>query len=442
LDGGANWSLVPGNNIPNPVSNEYGVVGYYSAIGDRAWFGTSQGRVYRTLDKGRHWDVSSTSLISKFVDVAFADSLHGIAQDRNQNATGNLSETFDGGISWNAITLVGQVGPYEICFVPGSGNSWVSTAAGSLKGAFYSLDGGHSWASFNGTDKGQFLSVTFLNQSNGWAGSFSSKTGEEGVFKFLGLMPSASVLNPVSGLLVSVDNRNVHLTWNAPASGIISGYNVYRNNTLLNTIPVVSPVYDDLSLPDGQYTYCIKVVYGAGESGGVCTTLSIPFLGPVTSLNATVSGRSVHLEWVAPVSGSVLGYYVYRNDTLITYWPVAATNYTDSPVANGSNTYCVKAVYASGESAFVCTAAQIAFGIPEFEAQVRIYPNPALEVIHIETPEDFSQVQLFTLIGQEVYNYKAPGKSLRILTAGFKPGLYILKIHAGNSVHSGKISIR
>ena len=90
----------------------------------------------------------------------------------------------------------------------------------------------------------------------------------------------------------------------------------------------------------------------------------------------------------------------------------------------------------------MCTAAQIAFGIPEFEAQVRIYPNPALEVIHIETPEDFSQVQLFTLIGQEVYNYKAPGKSLRILTAGFKPGLYILKIHAGNSVHSGKISIR
>ncbi|MEI6060840.1 MAG: C10 family peptidase, partial [Bacteroidota bacterium] len=84
MDGGNNWIPVAADSIPDPIPDEYGVTGYYSAKGEYAWFGTSKGRVYRTRDKGHNWEVSTTTLGGKFVDVEFADSLHGLAQDRNQ----------------------------------------------------------------------------------------------------------------------------------------------------------------------------------------------------------------------------------------------------------------------------------------------------------------------------------------------------------------------
>ena len=46
-DGGTTWTLVPGANIPNPVSGEYGVIGYFCVVGDITWFGTNKGQIGR-----------------------------------------------------------------------------------------------------------------------------------------------------------------------------------------------------------------------------------------------------------------------------------------------------------------------------------------------------------------------------------------------------------
>ncbi len=361
-NGGDTWTAVPGANIANPVSGEFGIVSYYSAVGDKAWFGTNKGRVYRTSDKGLHWDASTTSLGAKYVDIEMATDLHGLAQDKDQGSTGALSETFDGGITWAGVTSTGTIGTNDYCFVPGTDNTWVSTSADAAValGAYYSFDGGHSWALFEGTDADQFLAVDFVNNHCGWAGGFNVSATEGGMFKYVGVLQPGTVLGTVSNLAAQVNSNSVHLTWVAPSSG-----------------------------------------------------------------------------------GTLTGYNVYRNDTVLFNVPAGTLTYLDSPVSNGKQTYCVTAVYDNGESAKVCVDAWITVGVPGSDpAAFKVYPNPATEVINVITPVKFSQVRISTLLGQEVYNYNTPANNLRILTDGFDAGMYIMQINCDNKVITKKITIK
>jgi len=362
-NGGETWTQVPAANLPNILSGEYGVVGYYSAVGDKAWFGTNKGRVYRTSDKGLNWQVSTTTLGAKYVDIEMADELHGLAQDKSENSTGALSETFDGGVTWSTVTITGQIGTADYCFVPGTENTWVSTETDynlPVFGSFYSFDGGHSWASFELTQATQYIAVDFVNNHCGWAGGFNLSATEGGMYKYVGVLEPGLILSTISGLAAQVTENSVNLSWNAPA-----GFK------------------------------------------------------------------------------ALLGYNVYRNDTLITSSPVSTLFFNDSPVANGKQTYCVTAVYDNGESEPVCVDAWITVGVPNTDpAAFRVYPNPATDLINVISPVQFDQVRIVTLLGHEVYNNSTPGNNLRILTEGLEAGMYLMQITVGDNVITKKISIR
>ncbi|GAP43999.1 protein containing Por secretion system C-terminal sorting domain [Lentimicrobium saccharophilum] len=276
-DGGNTWTPLPGDVIPDPFVNEYGVTGYYSGVGNSVWFGTSKGRVFRSSDKGLHWDVSTTTFAGRYVDVRFADGLHGLAQDKNLNNTGALCETFDGGVTWSPVTINGQIGTNDFCFVPGTDNTWLSNEAGSNPGSFFSMDGGHSWERISGTEGRQFLALDFINNRTGWAGGFNLSSTEGGVYSFIGSLLAGSVLAPVTGLYAIVTGTNVDLNWTAPAYGQVSGYYVYRNDTLLTAVPVTYPVYNDFPVPIGMHTYCVTAAYSSGESEAACTQAEITY---------------------------------------------------------------------------------------------------------------------------------------------------------------------
>ncbi len=350
-DGGTNWTIVPGTNIADPASGEFGVVGYYSIVGNNAWFGTNEGRVYRSIDKGLHWNASATTLgNTTYTDVEFRDALHGLAQDKS-TSDGVFSETSDGGITWTAVTSTGDIGISDFCYVPGTENTWVSTGIG----ASYSFDGGHSWAPFPGTQTDQFLAVDFVNKNCGWAGTYNTDATTKGMYKYAGILDPANALNPATNLTAQNDNGSVQLSWSEPA-----------------TIP--------------------------------------------------------------------LSYNIYRNDTLISN--TTSLIYNDSPVAAGSQNYCVTSVYSLGESPKTCTTTFITLGIQNTsEVTFRIYPNPSSDVINIITPVKFSEVRIINSLGKVVYRNQTKGTNLRILTQGFEPGMYILQIYTGTQVVSKKVSI-
>lgn len=358
-NGGTNWTAVAGANIPDPIaSDEYGTVGFYSAVGDKVWFGTTKGRVFRSSDKGLHWEENTASLGVKSVDVTFADELHGIAQDKSSGTVGDICETLDGGITWTNVTVTGVIGSTDLSFVPGTENTWVSVESDPAlptMGAFYSFDGGHSWAQGGGTETNQFLSVDFVNNHCGWAGTFSQNATTGGMFKYIGLLEPGSILNPVTTLVAQPSDNSVQLTWTAPVTAPLS-YNVYRNDTLLVNTP--------------------------------------------------------------------------------------SALYTDVPVANGQQYYCVTAVYDLGESPRTCTTAWITVGVPNTdEAAYRVYPNPANEIINVVTPVKFNEVRMINNLGKVVYRNNNKGTNLQILTEGFDPGVYFLQIYTGTQVISKKVSI-
>ncbi len=188
-NGGAAWTLVPGSQIANPVSGEFGVVGYTSSIGDTSWFGTNKGRIYKSVDKGLNWTAAAIPGWSAiYCTPAFKDGMHGLAQDRGASTTGGLAESSDGGATWTAVTAVGTVYTNDLEYVPTSPNTYVASGADAtngLAGVVYSFNGGHTWAEMPNTNGIQFLAESWINPQTGWVGAFSTDATTGGMFKFI-----------------------------------------------------------------------------------------------------------------------------------------------------------------------------------------------------------------------------------------------------------------
>ncbi|MCX6250661.1 MAG: C10 family peptidase [Bacteroidetes bacterium] len=278
IDGGTTWTAIPGADIPNPLSGEFGVVGYYSAVHDTVWFGTNKGRVYKSTDKGHTYTVSTvTGLTGKYIKPTFRTGLHGLVQDKDAGTTGTLYETFDGGETWTLVTATGTIYSTDLAYVPNTTNTWVSSGSSGTNGSGYSFNGGHNWSDFIGTQGSQYMQMAWVNNHCGWAGGINADSTENGVFKFIGfLMPPLPA--PIN-LDAVVLGHDVHLTWNAPTydSTIMTliGYNMYRDGLLLNVTPITGLIFDDADVLSGQHNYCVKALYNFGESTGDCKLLDV-----------------------------------------------------------------------------------------------------------------------------------------------------------------------
>lgn len=196
-NGGTNWVRTPQAQIPNPIgSDEYGVTGFFSVVGDTIWFTTNKSRIYRSVDKGLNWAVFTTPAGNIQVRAFFQDANHGIIFD-NQSTPIRLYETFDGGSTWDEIFYTGPIFGIDICYVPGTFNTWVTT--GNADGASYSFDGGHTWTLFQNTAGMNFLTPRFFSPNLGWAGDFTIDQFTGGINKFVGnLQPVANDVGVLS----------------------------------------------------------------------------------------------------------------------------------------------------------------------------------------------------------------------------------------------------
>lgn len=70
--------------------------------------------------------------------------------------------------------------------------------------------------------------------------------------------------NPPVNLTYTYTAPNVILQWSAPVGPGLTGYNIYRNDEVINT--VTSLLFIDPNVPAGTYTYYITALYGDYES--------------------------------------------------------------------------------------------------------------------------------------------------------------------------------
>ena len=145
-DGGATWTLI--KNIPSPLTNETGYVESVAILGNKIWFGTSQGRIYYSEDKGENWTVSTATLGTSLSRMTFMTDLIGFAVytvGTGQTAQQLLGTTLDGGKTWTAGIYEftkNLIGPAEIHAVPDAGKVILLASDNRV---FESADFGTSW---------------------------------------------------------------------------------------------------------------------------------------------------------------------------------------------------------------------------------------------------------------------------------------------------------
>ena len=263
-DGGTNWTRVPGTNIPDPspIGNEFGYFNRYTVSGNTIWFGTDQGRIFKSSDKGLTWTVSSTPSVDFGLDrFTFSDSNKGLLM---LYSSVTLYNTNDGGATWNLVPKTGSLFNTNITYIPAT-STVISSAYANPLGSSYSLDDGLNWITI---DSGVFHGeLAFLNDSFGFSAGMNTNATTGGISKFTGIPlknPSftgknqiAAYPNPTNGTLYL--NSKTSQIKEASVFDLL-GKQVYKSNfSALNNISM-----DLKSLQTGSYL--LKVTSDSGET--------------------------------------------------------------------------------------------------------------------------------------------------------------------------------
>jgi photosystem II stability/assembly factor-like uncharacterized protein len=197
-DGGQNWSRVPADNIPAPVTDEYGSSGFYTATGNTIWFWTIEFvnfsiiRLFRSNDRGLHWEAFD---VAGMRQVSFADSLNAIYAERGANNQIQFRRSVDGGATWTLLNgSPGDEFLSSIAYVPQSLVMVAAQRANNLAAPFYtriSQDLGQTWMEI-GNSAENAAAMRFNSPTTGYAGEWQPVDHPTRMYKYNG--------SPLSGL--------------------------------------------------------------------------------------------------------------------------------------------------------------------------------------------------------------------------------------------------
>lgn len=170
---GKKWKRVPQKDLPAPLLNEVAWISGHAVVGNTIWFGTSAGRMYKSIDFGKSWTVHTVDpLPGTYVnEIAFLDDgLTGVAHLRSTTRTFVYSTT-DGGLTWTNYFQPANWKNSRVTAVPGT-TAFVSTSINSpqFRGSAVSFDAGQTWTEI---EKDASKAVCrFLDATTGYAGGF------------------------------------------------------------------------------------------------------------------------------------------------------------------------------------------------------------------------------------------------------------------------------
>ena len=178
-NGGASWTrtATPASLGSTQQTREVVTSIKPAAIGNSIWFATNNGRVYRSNDKGRTWNVSGTGVSTRPQGLAFRDETNGLAlfpAGREQGRNHTLLRTTDGGVSWSQVTYTGSLHGFDLSRVPGNSN-YISVGAGQAAqganndaGSSFSRDNGQTWIDLETTRS--HVVVDAVSPTVAWSG--------------------------------------------------------------------------------------------------------------------------------------------------------------------------------------------------------------------------------------------------------------------------------
>ena len=180
-DGGTTWIGGLNINIPVMLTGEFTLTNSYDYSGNTIWFGTTKGRLFRSINNGSDWTVSQTPETGYLQRFSFSDynQLTGLGKGILITNSGQLYKSIDGGDNWTPISTTGfNVG--KISYVPYT-SYVVSTGSSALPGSSYSLDDGLTWTTIDGVYHNKAF---FMDVNVGFSGGKNTSPTVGGIFKY------------------------------------------------------------------------------------------------------------------------------------------------------------------------------------------------------------------------------------------------------------------
>ncbi|MEK6275748.1 MAG: Ig-like domain-containing protein [Actinomycetota bacterium] len=149
--------------------------------------------------------------------------------------------------------------------------------------------------------------------------------------------------------------NQVDVAWTAATDNIaVTGYEIYRNGSLLTTVGTEASFTDTTVSPGTTYEYELRA-FDAAENGSPASNVAVatttgPDTQPPTTptgLSATaVSSTRIDLGWTASTDNvGVTGYRIYRDGSLLTTVGPSPTTYSDTTVTQSTTyTYTASAI--------------------------------------------------------------------------------------------------
>lgn len=256
-------------------------------------------------------------------------------------------------------------------------------------------------------------------------------------------------------LTASLECDDVVLNWGWEFLGHLpnvndqfDGFNVYRNDSLLNQEPVQDTFYVDRHVSVGLYDYYVETLFTDGTHSPAYDTVTVDKDYYYGDVNVTAEGMGVSwtLENVVNVSSSLYGFDLYRNGVFLEtvngyYWFLYFP--PEAPAE-----YCVMANFDDGcHSQIDCDTLFPAVsnsGISE-ENLPRFSPNPAQDFIFLDNSDEYDYILITTIRGNKlekilISNGKPPD---RIDLRNFHQGVYLLTwFKEGIQQHTQKLIIQ
>lgn len=154
------------------------------------------------------------------------------------------------------------------------------------------------------------------------------------------LVPSGTFVPGITGLSCSVADDDVALSWTNGTT--YTSIQLFRQGSLLATLPGTATSYDDLDQATGNYNYTVAGFDGAVGSGPVNCSVSVLAVQSVTNFTCSAGTDTVSLSWTNPEAYTELR--VYRQGILIATLPGLQEFYVDGPINTGTYQYRIDAV--------------------------------------------------------------------------------------------------
>lgn len=391
--------------------NSPGTVGWTYIDGDGANTGSFQNLTYTNEGSPMAYIVLDKSQMSGNANTVQAHS-------GNKFFGSAFSQTSSGG--WGGSTAVQNndwiISPELSFSAPFTFSFWARSFSSS-----YATEQFYAAYSTTGTDQGDFtnLNSSVTTTTTTWT-EYTYTVPANAKYVAIHCVSNDQYIFCVDDITIS--GRHI----NGPAC------NIYRNGELIAE-HVAGGTFTDQNLPAGTYCYTITRDCGSGfesqESESVCITIGEPVTEPCdapTGLATTPSSNQIGLSWNAV--GNAIAYKVYRNGSVIA--TTQTNSYTDANVTAGTTySYAVRTVCTGGESELSNTVTgATTTGVSSYDgSEVRIYPNPARNVLYIEG-DNLKEAALYSAIGTLVQKTELNGKTTSLNVSELTKGIYFVRI--------------